>query len=65
MKYDYFELVSCMRFNTLITINGFSGYIRAIEQEDGSGKKYNVKLLWVSPTSPNDNRILTFYVEVA
>lgn len=64
MKYDFFELVSAMRYNTLITIHGFSGYVRAIEMEDGSGKKYNVKLLWVSNTG-NDQRLLTLYVEVA
>lgn len=50
MRYDYFELVSAMRFNTRITINGYSGYIRAIEMEDGSGKNYNIRMLVGSET---------------
>lgn len=57
MRYDYFELVSAMRFNTRITINGYSGYIRAIQMEDGSGKNYNVTMLC-------DTATLTTFVKI-
>lgn len=57
--YDYFELVSCMRYKQSITINGYSGLIRGIEMEDGSGKCFNVKLL-----CNGDDKPITLFVRL-
>lgn len=56
----FIELCYAMQTNATVNIDGYIGFINAIEREDGSGHSFNVTLFMTDGVDKGENRKVYF-----